>query len=212
MLTALNKFGRPKRPAKSLCLVILLIMLWEVISNIALNRIQPRVVECLSYSQSAYHQGRNSSDIVFCHGFLPTRVHRFQEKIMNTGIDMRSVFVTIKKIKFIEILESFLRQYKICIIRIVLSNTTLAIKSCSNISSTFDTNIGSAQGDDLSKCLFIIYFEKALLTLHYRVDHNHVTGGHSYAVSSKCTLQDECIYEDINFINYCAEKKKDSWS
>ena len=127
---------------------------------------------------------------------------------MNTGIDMRSVFVTIKKIKFIEILESFLRQYKICIIRIVLSNTTLAIKSCSNISSTFDTNIGSAQGDDLSKCLFIIYFEKALLTLHYRVDHNHVTGGHSYAVSSKCTLQDECIYEDTNFINYCAEKKK----
>ena len=53
------------------------------------------------------------------------------------------------------------------------------------------------------------YLEKALCTIHDRVDNNHVNGEHSYAVSSKSTLPDECIYaDDTDSINDCAEKKK----
>ena len=78
---------------------------------------------------------------------------------------MNSAFDTIKRTKLIEILESFLREGEIRIIRILLSNTTLNIKSSSNISNLFYTNIGSPDGDGLSGCLFIIYLEKALRTL-----------------------------------------------
>ena len=106
---------------------------------------------------------------------------------MITGIDMTSAFDTIKRTKLIEILES-----------------------SSNISNPFDTNIGSPKGDGLSGCLFIIYLEKALRTLRYRVDNNHVTGQHSYAVSSKSsTLPDESVYADDTYlINDRTEKKK----
>ena len=86
---------------------------------------------------------------------------------------------------------------------------SLDIKSSSNISNPFDTNIGSPQGDSLSGCLFIIYLEKALCTLRDQVDNNHVTDEHSYAVSSKITLPGECIYaDDTDLINDYAEKKK----
>ena len=75
-----------------------------------------------------------------------------------------------------------LRENEIRIIRVLFSNTTLDIKSSSNISNSFDTNVGSPQGDDLSGCLFIIYLEKAPRTLRDQVDNNHVTGEHSYSV------------------------------
>ena len=73
---------------------------------------------------------------------------------------MTSPFETIKRTKLIEKLESFLREDEIRIIRILLSNITLDIKSSSNISNPFNTNIGSPQCDGLSGCLLIIYLEK----------------------------------------------------
>ena len=108
--------------------------------------------------------------------------------------------------KLTEILESFLREDEILIIRILLSNTTLDIISSSNIRNPINTNIGSPHRDGLSGCLFIIYFEKALRD---RVDDNHATGEHSYAVSSKSTLPDKCIYaDDTDFIKDCTKKKR----
>ena len=110
--------------------------------------------------------------------------------------------------KLTEILESFLREDEIRIIRILLSNTTLDIISSSNIRNPINTNIGSPQGDALSGCLFIIYLEKSLRALHDQVNNNHVTSEHFCAVSSKSTLPDECIYaDDRDLINDCAEKK-----
>ena len=62
----------------------------EVTSNIVLLRIQPTVEEFLSQSQNGYCQGRNTSDIAWCHRYLAARVQKFQEKIMITGIDITS--------------------------------------------------------------------------------------------------------------------------
>ena len=97
-------------------------------------------------------------------------VQKFQEDIMITSIDMFSSFDTIIKIKLIEILELFLQENEILIIKILLSNTAIDIKAFSNISNHFDTNMGSLKGYDLSRCLFITHFEKALCTLRDRVD------------------------------------------
>ena len=46
---------------------------------------------------------------------------------------------TVKRTKLTEILDSFLREDKICIIRILLINTTLDINSSSKTSNFFDT-------------------------------------------------------------------------
>ena len=52
---------------------------------------------------------------------------------MITGIDMTSASDIIKRTKLIEILESFLRKDEILITKTLLSNSTLDIKSSSNI-------------------------------------------------------------------------------
>ena len=147
MLTASQKPGTPKGSTKILRPVIFLIMLRKVISNFALTRIQPTVEEYLSRPQSAHCQGRSTSEIVWCHRFLAARFQEFQEDIMITGIDVTSSFDTIKRTKLTEILELLLREHEIRIIRILLSNTRLDIRSTSKISSPFDTTIGSPQVD-----------------------------------------------------------------
>ena len=121
---------------------------------------------------------------------------------MIAAIDVTSVCDTIKRTKLIEIPEWFLRADEIYIIRIPLTNTTLDIKSSSNISNPFDKNIVSPQGDGLRGYLFITYLEKALRTLR-------AIGEHSYADSFKSTLPEKCINaDDTDLINDSAEKKK----
>ena len=166
------------------------------------TNIQPIVGEYISQSQSAYHHGRSTLDIVWCNRFLAADVERFQEEIMISGIDMTLAFDTIKRTKLTEILESYLQVDEIRIIKILFSNITLDSKSSNNISNAFDTNFSPLQGDGLSGCLFIINYEKASRTLRDWVENNHVTGEHSYKVSSKSILPDECIYaDDTDFIN-----------
>ena len=115
---------------------------------------------------------------------------------------MTSAFDTFKRAKLTEILESFLREDEIHLIRIFLSNTTLDIKSSSIVSNPFETNIGSPQSDGLRGCLFLIYLKKAQ-------GNNHVTGEHTYAVSFKGTQPGECICVDnTDLINGTSEKNK----
>ena len=116
----------------SLCPMVFLIMLWKVISNIVLSTIQPTVEEYPSHSQSAYPQGRSSSEIAWCHRFLALFAQEVQEENMIIGIDMASAFSTIERIKLIETLELFLQIDEI---KILLSNISLDIKTSSNISN-----------------------------------------------------------------------------
>lgn len=136
-------------------------------------------------------------------------VQKFQEYIMITGIDMFSAFDTIIKIKLMKILELFLQENEIVIIKILLSNTAIDIKAFRNISNHFDTNMGFLQSYDLSGCLFIIHLEKALCTLRDRVDNWHVTSEHYCAFGFKSTPLDKCAYtDDTDLINNSAEEKK----
>ena len=155
---------------------------------------------------TALQKGRSTSNILWCHRFLAARIQNVQEGIMVTGIEMILPFDTTERTKLIEIVESFLREDEMRIIRILFSNTTLDIKSSSNISNSFDANAGSPQGDDLSGRFSIIYLEKALCD---QVDNDHVTGEQYYAINSKGSPADKCIYADnTNLISNCTEKKK----
>ena len=72
LLIALQKPRKQKGPTKSLCPVILLIMLWNVVSNVVLFGIQITVKKCLSRSQSDYWQCKSTS---WCHKFLAAPAH-----------------------------------------------------------------------------------------------------------------------------------------
>ena len=120
-------------------------------SNIVLHRIQPKVEDYLSASQSAYRPNRSTSDIVWAHKFLTARIQKYRETIFITGIDMSSAFDTIKRKELLEILETFLDDDETRIIRYLLSDTSIEIKTNSNVTvEPFNTNVGSPQGDGLS--------------------------------------------------------------
>ena len=70
---------------------------------------------------------------------------------------MSSAFDTIKRTQMLTILESFLERDEVRMIRVLLSNTVLQIKTSGVTSVPFETNTGSPQGDGLSGCLFNIY-------------------------------------------------------
>ena len=203
ILAALQKPGKPKGPTKNLRPVILLTMLRKILSNIVLKRIQPKVEQYLSHSQSAYRAGHSTSDIVWSHRFLAARIQKYEEELYITGIDMSSAFDTIKRTQMLTILESFLERDEVRMIRVLLSNTVLQIKTSGVTSVPFETNIGSPQGDGLSGCLFNIYLEKALQSLRERIiNNNYFLNDHTYSLTLRNTLPSELIYaDDTDFIH-----------
>ena len=77
---------------------------------------------------------------------------------------MSSAFDTINRQKLITVLETFLADDDVRIIRVLLSNTSLSLR-VNNETTSVDTIIGTPQGDSLSPVLFVIYLEAALREL-----------------------------------------------
>ena len=80
-----------------------------------------------------------------------------------TGIDFSWAFDTIKRSKLIQIINEFLEEDEIRMIRYLLSNTIVKPKiNRASVETEFRSNIGTPQGDSISPILFTIYLEKAL--------------------------------------------------
>ena len=197
ILVALQKPGKTKGPVKNLRPVILLPIIRKIVSNIVLNRIQPKVDQYLSKSQAAYKRGRSTSDIVFAHKWLLARVQKYEEEIRVTGIDMTAAFDTIIRQELLDITNEFLDEDENRLIRILLSNTKLTIKSNKVEARQFESNIGSPQGDGLSGTLFNIHFKAALRKLRLELDRNDIIDEHSYVKRPVSQIMpDEAIYAD----------------
>ena len=75
-----------------------------------------------------------------------------------TGIDMYSAFDTIHRDELFKIVEEFLDEDDSWILSTLLAETTLAVKMKNAQATTFESNIGSPQGDSISGPLFTLYF------------------------------------------------------
>ena len=220
-LVALPKPNKIKGPVIHLRPVILLPIIRKVLANLVLTRIQPKVDKYLSHTQSAYRPGRSTADIVWTHRWLAARAQKYDEEIHITGIDLSSAFDTILRQKLLDILETFLDEDEIRMIRLLLSNTTLEIKMNGVDTAPFESNIGSPQGDGVSGCFFTVYFEFALRELRAEmnkmpieiVDHSYckslviVQPDHDYCKPPE-TLPDEAVYaDDADFFSDNQERK-----
>ena len=88
---------------------------------------------------------------------------RKKKEIYITGKDFSSAFDTIKRSKLIQIINEFLEEDEIRMIRYLLSNTIVKPKiNRASVETEFRSNIGTPQGDSISPILFTIYLEKAL--------------------------------------------------
>ena len=170
-------------------------------SSITLKRISRKVDEYLSKSQAAYRKGRSTTDIIWAHRFVAAKVQKYQGlEVYITGIDMSAAFDTILRHKLINELETILNEDEMRMSQLLLSNTTISIKTGNLISEPCKTNIGSPQGDGLSGTFFNIMFEAALRKVRAQINLSIPTIEHSYF--KVLNLPDEMIYaDDCDFEN-----------
>ena len=79
-----------------------------------------------------------------------------------SGIDVSSAFDTIYRDKMFKKVEEFLDEDDLPIINMLLAETTLEVKVEDVQAITFESNIGSPQGDSISGPLFTLYFTRSL--------------------------------------------------
>ena len=194
LLIALPKPNKEKGPVANLRPINLLPVIRKILSNITLNRIKNKVNEYLLSSQSAYREGRSTSDIVWAHRWMCAKAQRYVGlTIYITGIDMSSAFDTILRKELIEELEVFLDEDEMRMIELLLSNTTVVIKD-EFMCDEFETNIGSPQGDSISGTFFNVYFERELRKVREILNKKKTPIEQDYHMSS--SIPEELIYAD----------------
>ena len=112
-----------------------------------MTRIKSKVDKYISPSQSAYRNGRSTSDVVWAHRFIIAKCQLYQEyQIYILGIDMSSAFDTIDRISLLKELSTFINEDEQRMTRLLLSNTSISIQFDNHKPETTPTNIGSPQG------------------------------------------------------------------
>ena len=189
---------KAKGPVKNLRPINLLLVIRKILSKIALERSGKDIGQHLSPSQSAYREGRATTDIVWAYRWLLAKVQEYDITIYVTGIDMSSAFDTINRNKLMEIAERILDEDSQRMLRVLLSETTIEVKIKGAETSPFTSNIGSPQGDSYSGPQFTIYFEEALRDVRREV-----------GINTEEDLPVEMIYaDDYDNLTEDREKKK----
>ena len=194
MLILLQKPGKPVGPLTSVRPIVLLSALRKTLSLVVLSRIATKVDNFLSPSQSGFRRGRSTADIVFGYRWLCAKAQRQRVTIEFLCIDLSRAFDTIRRDKLLEVLQSFLDEPELRMIRFLLAATSLEPRLSTGECHAFASTIGTPQGDSLSPVLFTVYLEAALRDLRSRLPPRP-------PADAKLPLDVEYA-DDIEFISY----------
>ena len=164
-LVPLQKPGKTVGSPGDLHPIVLLTSLCKTLSIITLRRISSKVGEYLSPTQSGFRAGRSTADLVWSHRWFAATCQHYRREMTILGIDMSKAFDCIRRDKLLTVLESFLTEDDVRLVRVLLTNTTLQVRIGRAVSESLETTIGTPQGDSLSPVLFVIYLEAALRDL-----------------------------------------------
>ena len=155
----------------------------------------------LSPSQSGFRRGRSTADVVFGYRWLCAKAQRQRITIEFLCIDLSRAFDTIRRDKLLEVLQSFLDEPELRMIRFLLAATSLEPRLSTGDCHTFASTVGTPQGDSLSPVLFTVYLEAAPATfVHaFRLDPQPMTG-YRWMWSTPMTLISSVIPGHISMI------------
>ena len=123
VLILLQKPGKPVGPLTSVRPIVLLSALRKTLSLIVFSRIATKVDNFLSPSQSGFRRGRSTADVVFGYKWLCAKAQQF------LCIDLSRDFDTIRRDQLLEVLQSFLDEPELRMIRFLLAATPLEATS-----------------------------------------------------------------------------------
>ncbi|EGZ29729.1 hypothetical protein PHYSODRAFT_418173, partial [Phytophthora sojae] len=115
---------------------------------IASRKLDERITRIENLSDSArigFRKHRSTADAVWAHKWLCARVQRYRETIHVLGIDLSRAFDTIDRVKLVEVLQTFLHNDEVRLIKVLLADTKLSLRSGSKAQHSFDSNIGTPQ-------------------------------------------------------------------
>ena len=144
ILILLPKPGKPVGAMTSLRPIglVLLNTLRKTLSLIVLSRISDKVYEFLYPGQSGFRRGRSTADVLFGYRWLAAKTQRFQKSFrVLHGIAMSRAFDTIRRDKLLTVLETFVNDSELRLIRMLLAETTLQPRLKRGMGSTFATTM-----------------------------------------------------------------------
>ena len=169
VLILLQKPGKPVGPLTSVRPIVLLSALRKTLSLIVLSRIATKVDNFLSPSQSGFRRGRSTVVVVFGYRWLCAKAQRQRITIEFICIDLSRAFDTIRRDKLLEVLQSFLDEPELRMIRFLLAAMSLEPRLSTGDCHAFASTVGTPQSDSLSPVLFTVYLEAALRDLRSRL-------------------------------------------
>ena len=132
------------------------------------------------------------------------RVERYKSVIEILGIDLSSVFNTIRRKKLLSVLHSFFDTDNVHIIRLLLSATKTTVRVDDALSAPFNIKVGTTQRDSLSPVLFVVYLEAALRTLcgcflhQPPADHNLPEADNTDFISTDQLPKEKCSTDSMS--------------
>jgi len=167
-LIPLNKPLKKPLEASNTRPIILLTTLRKIISTSQLLRFSKKVGEFLDdgVSQHAYRQGRSTTEIIWTTQFIKATTEKYAERARIMGIDLSKAFDCLDRTKLLAIIQEYdlATEDELRIIRFLLADTKLRIRVNGKYGLSFDTLMGTPQGDALSPVLFLIYLEYIMRT------------------------------------------------
>ena len=82
---------------------------------------------------------------------------------------MSRAFDTISREKLLQVMSTIVHSNELRMIQMLMHNTSLEVKVGNQLASSFETTIGTPQGDSLSPVLFACYLEVELKELRARI-------------------------------------------
>ena len=144
VLILLQKLGKPVGPLTSVRPIVLLSALRKTLSLIVLSRIATKMDNFLSPSQSGFRRGRSTADVVFGYSrWLCAKAQRQRITIEFLCIDLSRAFGTIRRDKLLEVLQSFLDEPELRMIRFLLAATSLEPRLSTGDCHAFASTIGT---------------------------------------------------------------------
>ena len=149
VLILLQKPCKQVGPLTSVRPIVLLSALRKTLSLIVLSGIATKVDNFLSPSQSGFRRGHSTADVVLGYRWLCAKAQCQRITIEFLCIDLSRAFDTIRRDKLLEVLQSFLDEPELRMIRFLLAATSLEPRLSTGDCHAFASTIGTPQGDSL---------------------------------------------------------------
>jgi exonuclease III len=160
ILIVINKPNKPLS-IKETRPITLLNSYRKILSLILLERIYPDVERYIGPNASGFRRGRSSGDILWTYRWLIAAVKKYHIKSHTIGLDMSKAFDCINRGKLLTIMKAIISPTDFQILKYLLTDTTLTPRVKGELGASFNTSIGTPQGDALSPLLFVVYLEAA---------------------------------------------------